>query len=265
MKKLRAIRHSYLNWDLPESVYFFSLHKCASTLFSDYILKHVDGLLLVNQSKRIFMNKPDALVSVRYRKRGHVYGPLRLSGGGTGPVWKQLVQPVIAPEFIRDKIAYVMIRDPRDILVSSYYSFGFTHPMSALPEIRVKQEERRAMIQSMSLDAYVLEFAKSQQIHFKNVGDVLERCPRAVLLRYEDMISDFDNFLEKLRRYLPIRDEVAEEIRRRSRPKDREEQGSHKRSGQVGGFRSKLEAHTVTELNRELSGILSRYGYEADT
>jgi hypothetical protein len=49
-----------------------------------------------------------------------------------------------------------MIRDPRDKLISQYYSFGFTHGISSEPSIQTSQRAIRKKITTMSLDEYGL-------------------------------------------------------------------------------------------------------------
>src|SRR3954467_281701 len=47
---------------LPESVYFYTLHKCASGLFSDYVLKNARGLRLIDYADQFYNGVPSDLV-----------------------------------------------------------------------------------------------------------------------------------------------------------------------------------------------------------
>jgi hypothetical protein len=244
-----------------ESVYFYTFHKCASTLFSSYILKCIEGLHHVDYASQIYSGK--RIEQLVFRARGYVYGPIRLSADPMTPVYKTLVAPASELEFIRDKIAIFFVRDPRDILVSSYYSFGYTHGFSPVKEIRKRQEVIRNKIQASSLDEYVLASANAVSKNFETLGELNSVCERSAILKYEDMISNFECFIAQLFKYIVIDRSVVREIYERSRPKQKEDTSSNRRSGKVSGFRSKLKEETIEALNREIEDTLVRFHYEA--
>ncbi len=71
-----------------------------------------------------------------------------------------------------------MIRDPRDILVSSYYSFGFSHGFSSVQKIKDIQKERRIIIQSKTIDEYALENSDRILTNFNTLNKA-QRTPTA--------------------------------------------------------------------------------------
>lgn len=248
--------------EVPESVYFFTFHKCASTLFSAYVLKNIKDLEHVDYADQIFNGTISFDEALKFEKKGMVYGPIRLSVGTVRPASRLLVQPTTQPDFIRDKIALFLIRDPRDILVSSYYSFGFSHVMSPVKEVHESQQKVREAIQKMTVDEYALSEVDKHIRKFKFLHEVSVSCERGVVLRYEDMVHDFDSFVEQLCRYVSFDRKVIEEMYRRSRPKEAEDAMAHQRSGQTQGFRNKLQPDTITALNEKLSETLNLFGYE---
>jgi len=171
------------------------------------------------------------------------------------------VNPTIQHDFVRDKIAIFFIRDPRDILVSSYYSFGFTHGFSKVDTIKVRQEANKRRICEMTLDEYVLESADKQVELFKTLYWLSKTCRRGVVLRYEDMINDFDGFAEELSQYIALEDATIEGIYQKTRPREKEDVTSHRRSGKVEGFREKLEKSTILAVNNKLADILTLFDY----
>lgn len=255
------VRRCYFGAGLPESVYFYTFHKCASTLFSSYVLKNLKGLLHVDYAARIYQGKLSEKV-LDFREKGFVYGPIRLSANPAYPTYRMLIEPLSRHEFVRDKRAIFFVRDPRDILVSAYYSFGYTHSLSDVQHIREIQEASRKKIQSRSLDEYVLEHADTQARYFATLYELSRACERGVVLRYEDLVDNFDSFIGQLCSYVAIDDEVVREIYRRSRPRKQEDASSHRRSGQIGSFRDKLKEETVALLNGRLEGTLKMFGYE---
>ena len=247
--------------NIPESVYFYTFHKCASSLFSGYVLKNVKNLTHVDYAMQIYSGKMNADEKLIFEE-GCLYGPIRISADPMSPVYKRLVAPTSKHEFIQDKIAIFCVRDPRDILISSYYSFGYIHGFSPVKEIRERQETIRDRIKSQSIDEYVLESVDTQIELFETLHNLANACERCVILKYEDMINNFHLFITQLCKYVAIEENVIHEIYKRSRPQLKEDIHAHKRSGQTGGFRSKLKEQTIEALNSKLEKTLETFKYE---
>jgi len=250
------------NGDLPESIYFFTFHKCASTLFSSYVLKNIGGLQHVDYATELYSGDRNFDDALPFEKRGFAYGPIRMSAGAGSPVEKLIVIPTTSADFIHDKRAIFFVRDPRDVLVSLYYSFGYSHDFSPIKEIREKQERDRKRILSNSIDDYVLNEVEARAVQYKKLYEISRIPERGVILKYEEMVDDFGRFMEKFRRFVTIEDSVAHRIYEESRPREEEAIHEHKRSGKVGGFRDKLDAGTIDELNRKLEEVLALFDYE---
>lgn len=273
-KKIRLIASRFLydiyDWfqmimnkgSRQESVYFYTFHKCASTLFGGYVLKNIDDLHQVDYSYHIYIGKKPR---IRFEKFGHVYGPLRLSALQLPsiPLETHLIETVSNPEFISDKIAVFLIRDPRDILVSSYYSYGFTHSISDVPETREVQIKVREIVQGMTVDEFALASVESMLRNFEKIDELNNACVKSVVIRYEDMINDFDNFITGFTKYLSLSQSVIQTIYERSRPRQSIDNASHRRSGKAGMFRHELKMETVDILNAKLAAILAKFNYSA--
>jgi len=242
-----------------ESVYFYTFHKCASSLFSGYVLANVEGLKHVDYASVIFNGAPD--VKVTFKDRGGIYGPIRISANPDSPVYARLVKPATTDEFIRDKTAIFMIRDPRDILVSLYYSFGFTHRMSQVKKIAIMQQKIRDEIQSQSIDDYVLLNAKKTLCDFEVMERLVLHCRKSVIIRYEDMVMNWPLFEKGLTTFVNLRPEVLRRIYQQSRSKEEISPSSHRRSGKVGSFENELRSDTVVSLNAVLEPILHKFEY----
>jgi hypothetical protein len=246
--------------NLRESVYFYTFHKCASSLFSGYVLKNIEGLRHVDYAKQIYTSgKVDSLT---FDRTGHVYGPIRLSIDPVLPIQKKFLELLSDDEFIQDRISIFMVRDPRDIIVSAYYSFGFTHGKSPVQEIRERQEQRRSEIQNKTVDEFALASVHQIQSDFETADRLRKICTRSVVLRYEDMVGNWGLFASDLTRYLTINQTVLSQLYERSRPREKEDVTSHRRSGQVAGFRGKLEEETITSLNNTLKDVLQQFQYD---
>ncbi len=250
-----------MNHSSIESLFFYTFHKCASTLFSTYVLKNFNGLSHVDYANLIYSG--ETVKEVTFQKKGYIYGPIRLSVDPLSPVYSRLVAPLSKPEFIQDKLALFFVRDPRDILVSLYYSFGYTHGISPVSEIKEQQIELRDKIQALTLDDYVLSAANEIADNFDKLYNLNQACERSIVLRYEDLIGDFENFIRQLTTYVSLDQRVIQEIQQRSQPKQNENESAHRRSGKVGGFRDKLKNETIERLNNQLRHALATFRYEA--
>lgn len=245
-----------------KSVYFFTLHKCASSLFAKRILPMAVGLTHVNYAAQIF-RYGEAAVSeaIVFRDEGFLYGPIRLSAPKDGPAYRAVVKPAIDQCLSDGCVGLVMVRDPRDILISEYYSFGFTHGISKHPEVSSWQLNVRENIASMTLDEYVLDRAPSVLANLLELYKISENCSQHEILRYEDLIEDFDLFVSRLSRHIELEAHVIADLHEQSRPREVEMPDLHKRSGRVRAYLDKLQATTIDKLDPLLDDVLTCYGY----
>jgi hypothetical protein len=259
-RKLRSLSKSRLHPTRPESVYFYTLHKCASSLFSDYVLKNIRRLRLVDYADRFYKGEP--VECVTFKEKGCIYGPIRLSTDPPSVVYDRLVEPVSRTDFIRDKIAIFLIRDPRDILVSSYYSFGYTHEFSTVKEIEEQQRQARELIRRKTIDAFALEVANSTLNHFHVIDRLSQACNRGIVLKYEDMIDNWEKFSLGLTKYLDIGRKTLRRTYKQTRPLENESETGFRRSGKPGAYKDKLSTSTADALNIIFAPVLTRFHYE---
>jgi Sulfotransferase domain len=259
-RKLHSLSKSRLPFKRPESVYFYTLHKCASSLFSDYVLKHVRRLRLVDYMDRFYNGEP--IECVTFREKGFIYGPIRLSTEPHSAIYDRLIEPASRNDFIRNKIAIFLIRDPRDILVSCYYSFGYTHEFSAVKEIEEQQRRARELIRRMTIDTFALEVANPILNHFHILDRLSQACNRGIVLKYEDMIDNWEKFSSGLTKYLNIGRKTLRHTYKQTRPLENENETGFRRSGKPGAYRDKLLTSTVDALNIAFAPVLTRFHYE---
>lgn len=243
------------------SVYFFALHRGGSTLLTQS-LDLATNLHPVDYGSLFWKGLEPKM---RFYRRGHLYGAVRLS-------WH--LEPYIQdfrasdgldipkqPGFMRGKNAVVMIRDPRDIIVSRYHFFGWHHPFSAVPQLREAQSRQMAKIQQQSIDEFALEDVAEQLRSFDEVTRILDEAKVSVLLKYEEMIQNFSSFSENLTELLKFSDETLQWLYEQSRPRTSEVASDHKRSGRFGGYIDHLKPETLETLDSQLGPILDQFGY----
>jgi uncharacterized protein YukE len=177
-------------------------------------------------------------------------------------IYSTLIEPASRTDFIRDKIAIFLIRDPRDIIVSSYYSFGYTHEFSTVKEIEEQQRQIRELIRRKTIDAFALEMANATLNHFHTIDRLSQACNRGIVLKYEDMIDNWEKFSSGLTKYLDIGRKTLRHTYKQTRPLENESETGFRRSGKPGGYRDKLLASTVDALNNIFAPVFTRFHYD---
>lgn len=240
------------------SVVFVSLHKCATTFFSRHVLPHSQGLTHIDHQYLLYQNKK--IGRIICRPFGYVYGVYRIHEEN-----HPLNEPtsiILAQENLQDKQVIFLVRDPRDILVSMYYSFGFSHGYSPNPKIREFQLARRQAIAQMTIDEYAINTAHDLNLRFSIIDSLTTTTRDHVLLRYEDMIQRFNKFFSRLTHFLPLNGHVKSHIYDATRPREVEQPPAHKRSGRVGDHRSKFRPETIATINSILRDTLRTFSYD---
>ncbi len=242
------------------SVVFVSLHKCATTFFSHYLFPREQSLRFIDPQNDFYLQHQAPPSAAPIADYGHLYGVLRLHDPDH-PI-TPLTDRFLFEQLPRGLRTLILIRDPRDLLVSMYYSFGQSHPLSPNPLVRDYQLRRRQRIQGLSLDQFAIESAVPLVAKFLALSMLAQRQYSSAILKYEDMINDFDAFFDRLSLDLSFDGETRAQAYARTRPREQEDIGAHRRSGHTGAYAEKLAPATIREVNRMLTGALSAFGYE---
>ena len=204
----------------------------------------------------------DPVECVKFKEKGFIYGPIRLSTDPPSAIDTRFIEPASRTDFIRDKIAIFLIRDPRDIVVSSYYSFGYTHGFSTVKELWEQQRQAQELIRRKTIDAFALEVATATLNHFHTIDRLAEACEQGIILKYEDMIHNWEKFSSGLTKYLNIGRKTLRHTYKRSRPLENESETGFRRSGKPGEYMDELLTSTVDALNIIFAPVLTRFHYE---
>jgi Sulfotransferase domain len=156
------------------------------------------------------------------------------------------------------------VRDPRDCIISLYYSLRYSHPPPAQGPAKEKYERNLAFTQSADLETFARKQARQYAVRMQVLQDVLQRTQHSILLRYENMVNAPLEWLsllcEFLRIYLSpqIADWVSKEICTNGIVED---VSRHKRQVVPGDFRRKLSASMQDQLTSMLRPHLDAFGY----
>ena len=212
------------------------------------------GFLEAFRGKRTALSEPVRQeIERRIPARGFFYGAIRAT-----PFFHHL------PHFDRFR-AVLMMRDPRDVLTSLFFSVAFSHGVPTGAEnVRQQFLAARQKARQQGIDQYVLEFTPTYlQTYTGYCREVLGR-ENALLVKYEDMIRDFRAWLEQVLTFwgLPTNTRtVARVVRDADFSVSLENPHSHKRQVQAGDHQRKLQPATIRKLDEAFGDVLDALGY----
>ncbi len=175
------------------------------------------------------------------------------------------------------------LRDPRDVLVSMFYSYCYMHE----GEIERHTGYRKAVAEA-GIDRFVLDMVGEPFYDYrgdygigsrykKHVGNVLDRYqryleelvdrPNTIVVSYEEMVLAFPSWLEKIVSAFDLTDPeetravVAARHANSVAAEGEEDVWSHKRKVTPGDHREKLQPETIRQLDEIFASVLERLGY----
>lgn len=174
------------------------------------------------------------------------------------------------------------LRDPRDVLVSMYYSYCFIHQGEVSGNTGYRKE-----IADQGIDRFVLHMAHEQKPNLKGdygtgahvaeaTGNLLKRYSdyidhvmgrrNTILVKYEEMVTDFPSWLGKFVSPFPLRDKSATvselvSLSPQIFPKRTQDVMHHVRHITPGDHNNKLKTETIEELNHVFRNVLTELKY----
>lgn len=238
------------------SVFVFSTHKCASTFLNRLInnlasyenKKHIDlETYLATQPKyRDELYANDEFTQNLLQNTGCYFGVFRYPFSNF-------------PKTSSAKIVLVL-RDPRDILTSQFFSIAYSHPI-----LTAKFLKKRENALKIGIDKHVLEMVPRFLKTYNDYIDKLSKRDDFLLIRYEDLISDFSRVLNKLLDFVNHSEkEKVLNYWKNNHPFviDKEDSLKHKRKVLPGDHKVKLQPETIKQLDFHFKEILLFLGYK---
>ncbi len=248
-----------------ESVIFFTTHKAASN-FSNEILKQIEknteytlydyGALVGSLADKLnikgdFENYLNENNEFLFSQNGEVYGPQR--------------KPLNFPNINNYKKIF-FLRDPRDVLVSAYYSFGYSHVEPDSKNLLENFTKNRKSIQDASIDEYVLKEAKNwiipMYMEYKVLRETSEK--ECLYIKYNDFVDDTDSVIDNIFKFFNFKNkELIKSLSIEANPVSNiENLENHKRSGKNYQWKTHLMTRTQDQLNKELNEVLDYWEFK---
>ncbi|MBL8660091.1 MAG: sulfotransferase domain-containing protein [Rhodospirillales bacterium] len=159
----------------------------------------------------------------------------------------------------------LVVRDPRDILTSHYFSQAYSHPLPADPDKAEAFLSNREKVRQKTIEEFVVDFSDRVAEVFDGYMKHLIGRDNLHVARYEDMITDFPSWLDDLLGFCAL--QISDRTRTRlietsagSVPAG--QRPDHKRRQVVpGDHRRKLQPETIEVLNERFGPALDCFGY----
>lgn len=180
--------------------------------------------------------------------------------------FKGLIDPVRLPSSASGRTIF-LVRDPRDMLTSQYFSVAISHPppgSSLRPDRKDAFEARRAQVRDMQIDEYVLRMSSNVLRTYETTLQKLNSVNHKIY-RYEDVVFDKIDWLKDIATYLSmeIKAETIEGIVRSiDVVPNQENAASHIRKVTPGDHKEKLLPATIDALNMKFINIFKLLGYQ---
>lgn len=245
------------------AMFVFGVHKSGSSLLNQitaYLSQRNDANW-VSIPDQLFMKNIDfevahnSCVPDRLIHPGNVYGGFR-----------RFPRSLTSNAQFREGRKILMVRDPRDALVSQYFSFAKNH---IIPDGNDSEGPRRKIMNTrhdvaqISVDQYVVREAYEMNMVMCGYADMIKD-PSCLVIRYEDVIfskrrllqiicdhfdwsitsQDFDDILHHVD-IQPVTEDPSRFIRKVA----------------PGDHREKLAERTIDALNNRLEPAMTLFGY----
>lgn len=244
--------------------FVFGIVRSGSSLLNEV----THALAAANNRHFVDVGTPFFQAGVRELDFGHDPALLRLVCPGNIFGGFRFMPSVLAwsPVFERGP-KVLMVRDPRDALVSLYFSDRSSHPMpragSIGDDLTWRMRRRRARARFTSIDEYVLEHAQ-YTAHALLAYIPLLHSSTARVIRYEDFVLDKPSLVLALAQHFrweapsSLVAEIAQTVDVRPSAED---PTAFVRQVLPGDHRTKLRPATIERLDWVLTDVMRPFGY----
>lgn len=256
-------------YELPDSrspdissVFFMSVHKSGSTLMNNMIRAACQMLEyeFVDIQSHFFntgiadTDIPSETSGI-FKPKGYVYSGFRYFP-------HQYEIPCL-----NDCPLIVLVRDPRDAVVSQYFSLAQSHPMPG-KDADDKLLKHMEQVRKATLASDINEFALREIGGFvrklETYSDILKTHPKARLFQYEEVIYMKKKWVLAMLNFLGWKMQPGQPMQLANRfnvvPKA-EDASKHIRQVHPQNYMNKLSPETIKEINQKYSATLLRYHY----
>ena len=247
----RLLAGTFKSENPKPSIVFFTVHKAGSSLltmrFTPFFSKN--GYAISDLSSWFARIKPAA--------RAVFFQDEKLKSrvfSASGVFHCVFRYPFDFAGFDKHKIILVL-RDPRDVLVSHFFSTRYSHPVQNPEFYKLK-----ATAGTLDIDEYVLKMASDFRKRYEHYLLWIGK-PNVLFARYEDIITSPEVFEKQLDAFTELTLQAGEIVSPEDFELNKEDPKAHKRKVQAGDHKEKLKPETIGLLNKEFQRVLEQLKY----
>jgi hypothetical protein len=252
----------------PPAFFVLSIRKSGSTMVNEVVtaMAIATGRRSVEVGTTLFHSN---VLEIDYREDpglldilhpGNVYGGFRL-----------MPRIFAESQLFRASPKILFVRDPRDALVSGYFSTAFSHPIPAAGpegnEVTEQLQRQRTRALALNIDQWVTRNAADFNMNMLEFAPFVGE-PSTLLLKYEDCIFDKGTMMREIARHFDweIDDELIGLILEWAdvRP-EKEDPKEFIRQVTPGDHGNKLRADTIATITKILEPGMDLFGYAASS
>jgi len=241
------------------SYFLFSLPKAGSTLLMNVMVdvNKTLGIPMIDLPTRLFT------LGITPNDLKEDINQLWLANGYAYMGFRSFLPPM-SFDFLKTK-NILLIRDPRDILVSLYFSVRFSHRIPKLEGAEHPMANTRRKLQKMGIDQYVLNAAPTVMRNYLAYSQHLPTETTRVY-RYEDIVFRKREWLEDMLDFLDLKlskSRIREIVDKHDIRPGVEDPTKHVRQVTPGNYNHHLDRVTVDKLDEILEPVLHTYQYDS--
>lgn len=160
----------------------------------------------------------------------------------------------------------LLVRDPRDMLTSLYFSMKFSHTIPKAEGRATKvMVKARQSLEEKTIDNFVLERSEGIMKIYRRYIYRLIPLDNVKVYRYEDIIFDkvtwVKSMLDFIGEELPEKDVISIAKKHDLRPSE-ENPLLHVRQVTPGNYKKHLAEETIDRLNETFTNVLNHFSYD---
>lgn len=242
--------------------FVFGLHKCGSTLLQSVaqnICLHYANIPVVKIPASCFSQ---GITDIEWRRKEELNS--LIFDGYAYLDFRYLPEFLISNPVFNLSNKFLMVRDPRDAVVSMYYSAAYSHVKPKAGAGKAAMEKFSEYVSSVDINDWAVTYATSWLQIWDTYDRHLFEDATCKVVRYEDIFFDKERLVEEFISHLDIDlpTSVVKMVAERFHvvPK-KEDPTQHIRKGVPGDHKEKLTPDTVARLNERFEPYLERFEY----
>ena len=149
----------------------------------------------------------------------------------------------------------LLLRDPRDVLVSHFFSVMVSHPVNSIKLIKMREKYK-----STGIDQYVIDKSNWMLSIYE---EYMKKLDDYYYINYSNLILNPLNTINDLLNYLEIKldEKILFNLVKDLESPMVENIKKHKRSGKSGQYNTYLKKETLEILNNKFKPILDNFNF----